>query len=600
MKALRWWLSLARPYAGWFLLGLLCSLITLLSNMALLAVSGWFVASMAAAGLAGTEMNYFTPAAIIRGLAIARTGGRYLERLISHDATLRLLTELRVWFYRQVEPLSTLELQGLRSGDLLGRIRSDIDTLDNVYLRLITPVVAGAITLAAAVAVLAYYDTAVAGLTLLLLLGAGGALPAWVEWRGREPGVAGVEISAQLKAAVVDTVEGLGELTVFGAMERQRRHIDRLTRRWLAQQARLSRLTGLSNAGLLLLTNLAVLGAAGLMVPQVRAGHLSNISFAPAILLVMGCFEAVSQMPGAWQALGQTLAATRRVRAFEQLRPAITEPEQPAPPPQGDELRLQGMGVRYGADAPWALADVTLTIGAGERIAVVGASGAGKSTLISVLARLVDYQRGEVLWDGQPLRRYRSADLRQRMAVVPQSVYLFHTSVRENLLVGDPQAGEQAMIEAARAAGIHDDISALPDGYDTIVGEEGQRLSGGQVRRIGIARALLRAAPLLLMDEPSEGLDTATEAHLWERLDAYLQGRTLILVTHRMAWVRHVDRILVFDHGRLVASGEHEELLRTSAHYQRLCSRLDSRPADHSRGRGKLPTDQPQTAPDPL
>ncbi len=578
MSNLRWWLSLARPYAGWFLLGLLCSLVTLLSNMALLAVSGWFIASMAAAGLAGTEMNYFTPAAIIRGLAIARTGGRYLERLISHDATLRLLTELRVWFYRQVEPVSSLDLQALRSGDLLGRIRSDIDTLDNVYLRLITPVVTGLIGVAAAVAVLAWYSASVAVVTLVLLIAAGVGLPALVEALGRRPGAAAVNTSAQLKAAVVDAVEGLGELTVFGAFEKQRAHVDHLTRKWLGHQARLSHLTGLSNAGLLLLTNLAVLGAAWLLVPLVHGHTLRPVDFAPAVLLVMGCFEAVAQMPAAWQALGQTLAATRRLRAFEALKPAISEPREPAPPPANDALTLRQVGVRYAAGGPWVLDGLDLTVAPGEHVAIVGASGAGKSTLIGVLSRLVDYQRGEVLWGDRSLREYRASDLRDRLALVPQSVYLFHTTVRENLLVGNPEASEEAMIAAAQAAGIHDVIKALPEGYDTVVGEEGQRLSGGQVRRLGIARALLRDAPVLLMDEPSEGLDTATEAHLWTRLSAYLEGRSLILVSHRMAWVRQMDRIVVVDHGRVVAWGDHQTLLRDSEHYRRLCSRIDTRP----------------------
>lgn len=572
MSDLRWWIRFARPYTGWFALGILCSVVTVSANMALLAVSGWFIASMAAAGLSGADFNYFTPAAIIRALAIARTGGRYLERLISHDATLRLLTELRVWFYRQVEPLSTLQLQGLRSGDLLGRIRADIDTLDNVYLRLITPAVVGVLCVAGAVAVLAYYSIAVALINFALLLAAGLLLPALVEAFGRRPGTEAVETSAALKAAVVDVVEGLGELTVFAALEGRRQEVDRLSRRWIACQARLSHLTGLSNAGLLLLTNLAVLGTAWLLVPLVRAQHLQAVDFAPAVLLVMGCFEAVVQMPAAWQALGQTRAATRRLRMFEALRPAIAEPERPAPAPSQDTLRFNHVSARYASDAPWALSDVSTTITPGERIALVGASGAGKSTFISLLLRLASYQRGEILWEGHPLSDYRSDDLRARLAVVPQTVYLFHTTVRENLLVGNPEAPEQVMVEAARVAGIHDEIMALPQGYDTIVGEEGQRLSGGQVRRVGIARAVLRDAPIVIMDEPSEGLDTTTEARLWTRLDRYLRGRTLILVSHRMAWVRQVQRILVLDQGVLVASGSHQELMRTSTPYRRLYS----------------------------
>jgi len=577
VSELRWWLARARPYAGWFALGILCSLITLSANMALLAVSGWFIASMAAAGLSGAAFNYFTPAAIIRALAIARTGGRYLERLISHDATLRLLTALRVWFYRQVEPLSALDLQGLRSGDLLARIRADIDTLDNVYLRLVTPVVVGILCVAGAAAVLAWFSPAVAALNLALLSAAGLLLPAVMQALGRRPGEAAVETSAALKASVVDVVEGLGELTIFGAMGARRREIERLSRRWIAHQERLSRLTGLSNAGVLLLTNLAVLGTAWLLVPLVRDHQVGAVDFAPAVLLVMGCFEAVAQMPAAWQALGQMLAATRRLRTFEARRPAVREPASPAAAPTDDALRFEHVSARYAAHDPWALDDVCADIAPGERIAIVGASGAGKSTLVNLLLRLADYQRGEIYWGGRALHDCRGEDLRARIALVPQRIYLFHTTVWENLLAANPEASEACMVAAARTAAIHDDILALPQGYDTVVGEEGQRLSGGQIRRLGIARALLRDAPVVIMDEPSEGLDATTEGRLWTGLDAYLRGRTLILVSHRMAWVRRVQRILVFDRGHLVASGRHDELMHTSSHYRRLQSHLSAR-----------------------
>ncbi|WP_136066327.1 thiol reductant ABC exporter subunit CydC [Modicisalibacter radicis] len=570
MSDLRWWLALARPYLGWFALGIMLSVVTVAANMALLAVSGWFLASMAMAGLAAADFNYFTPAAMIRGLAIARTGGRYLERLVSHSATLRLLTGLRVWFYRQVEPLSPLQLQGLRSGDLLARIRADIDTLDSVYLRLITPAVVALVCLGGALLVLATYSATVALVNLGLMLAAGLALPALVERLGRRPGADSVAASASLKAAVVDAVGGLGELTIFGALEARRREIDRLSRQWVAAQSRLSRLSGASSAGVLLLTNLAVLATAWLMVPLVQQPGRAVVDFAPAVLLVMGAFEAIVQMPAAWQALGQLRAATQRLRAFESLTPSIVDPAVPAPAPSRDELRFEAVGARYDEHGPWALKDFSERIAPGERIALVGASGAGKSTLVQLLLRLMAVESGTLRWDGRPVEAYRSEELRARMAVVPQRIYLFHASVRENLLVGNPEASEAAMFEAARTACIHDEILALPEGYDTLVGEEGLRLSGGQVRRLGIARALLRGASIVILDEPCEGLDNATAARLWANLDRYLADRTLLLISHHPAWVRHVDRIWLLERGALAATGTHASLMRDSADYRRL------------------------------
>ena len=570
MGDLRWWLTLARPYLGYFALGILLSVVTVSANMALLAVSGWFLASMAAAGLVAADFNYFTPAALIRGLAITRTVGRYFERLVSHDATLRLLTGLRVWFYRQVEPLSPLQLQGLRSGDLLARIRADIDTLDSVYLRLLTPAVVALVCVTGAVAVLAVYSPAVALVDLALLLAAGALLPALVERLGRRPGTEAVEIGAALKAEVVDAVEGLGELTVFGAFDERRRRVDELGRRWIACQARLSRLSGLSQAGVLVFTHLAVLATAWLMVPLLQSPGVAAVDFAPVVLLAMGCFEAVAQLPGAWQALGQMRAATRRLRAFEALRPGVTEPEAPVEAPANDALRFVGVGVRRAPEGAAALDGLDLAIAPGERVALVGPSGAGKSTVAQLLLRLVEAERGTLHWDGRPIGDYRSEDLRARIAYVPQKVYLFHASVRDNLLIGAPEAGEDAMIEAARLACLHDEILALPEGYDTLVGEEGLKLSGGQIRRLGIARALLRDAPLLILDEPCEGLDNATAARLWRNLDGYLAGRTLLLISHHMAWVREVDRVLMLERGRLLAEGDHATLARDCTDYRRL------------------------------
>ncbi len=584
MSDLRWWLQLARPYRGAFALGIVLGIITVASNMALLAVSGWFIASMAVAGLAAADMNYFTPAAAIRGLAIARTGGRYLERLVTHDATLKLLTGLRVWFYRQVEPLSAHQLSGLRGGDLLARVRADIDTLSAVYLQLILPVIVGVVCVAGAVCVWAWYSEAVALANLTLLIAAGGLLPWWVARAGRAPGAASVAVAARLKTQLVDMVEGLGELVVFGAFAERERQLAELTEAHLDQQARLSRLTGLGQAGMLVLINAAVLASIGLIVPAIRSGALAPVDFAPVVLLVLASVEAVAQMPGAWQALGQLQAATRRLRAFETLRPAIIEPESPRPAPVDHRLVFAHVFARHAPDGPWALADVSLAIAPGERVAIVGASGAGKSSLVHLLTRMTVPERGAVCWGDVPVTAYRSDDLRAAIALVPQRIYLFHASVTDNIAVGDPEADANAIIAAAKAAAIHDEIMALPEGYDTLVGEEGLRLSGGQIRRIGIARALLRDAPVVIMDEPGEGLDGATAARLWSAAAARLAGRTLILVSHQPEWVAHCDRVIVLDRGRVVGDGTPEELAGFSAEYRRLTRpgyRLDSdqRPA---------------------
>lgn len=573
MSDFRWWLGLARSHARWFLLAAFCSLAMLLANMALMAVAGWFLASMAAAGAAGLDFNYYTPAAIIRGLAIIRTGGRYAERLIGHDATLRLLTTLRVWFYRQVEPLSMLDLQQLHSGDLLDRIRKDIDTLDHVYLRLIMPMAVAVVAGFTVIIALSVFSWAVAVIALVFLLLAGWVLPMATEALGRAPGRSTVESSAAMKEAAVEVLDGLGELTVFGAFAGYRQSIEKMGRQWVCSQRKLANIHGLSAAGLVLAINLAVLFSAWLLVEPVREGRLSAVDFAPVLLLVMACFESVISMPDAWQALGQMRAATGRLRAFEALQPADDNARGSREEPGSDSLIFDQITVRYPPGNSLALDRVSVTIPAGQHVAIVGPSGSGKTTFVRILLGLIRPQGGRVLWDGKPLEAYCAEDLRRRLAVVPQHVYLFHTTVRENLLVGNPGASEAELQAVAACVGIHDEILALPDGYDTIVGEEGMRLSGGQMKRIGIARALLRRAPVVVMDEPTEGLDAEAEARLWLDLSRHFDGRTLVLISHRMAWVRQIPRILVMERGVIVASGSHADLMRVSPAYRRLSGR---------------------------
>lgn len=569
MDDIRWWLSLARPHAKWFLLAGFCSLAMLLANMALMAVAGWFLANMAAAGAAGADFNYYTPAAVIRGLAIIRTGGRYAERLVSHDATLRLLTTLRVWFYQQIEPLSMVGLQQLHSGDLLNRIRKDIDTLDHVFLRLIMPIGVAIAAGLIVVVVLSGFSFIIALVALVFLLLAGWILPVLTETLGRTSGRRVVESAAAMKELAVDAVDGLGELTVFGAFAGRRRSIARIGRQWIDYERNLSHIRGLSAACLLLITNLAVLVSAWLLVVPIREGRLSAIDFAPALLLVMACFEAVFSMPDAWQALSQMQTATRRLRVFQSQQPTENISRSPGNP-ASDALILDHVSVRYPQSERLALDGMNVTIPSGQHVAIVGPSGSGKTTLVRVLLGLITPQEGRMLWGGKPLSDYQPENLLRRTAVVPQRVYLFHTTVRENILVGDPEASDAALTAAAKCAGIHDEILELPDGYDTIVGEEGMRLSGGQAKRVGIARALLRKAPIVVMDEPTEGLDPASEIRLWNALKQQFSRRTLILVSHRMGWVQQMPRILVLDDGVLVASGSHAELTRKSSLYRRL------------------------------
>lgn len=548
--------QLFRPWRTWMLLGTALSVLTLLANVALMTAAGWFITAMAAAGAAGVAMNYFAPAALIRGSAIVRTVGRYGERLINHEATFRLIASLRVWFYRHLEPLAPARLQQYHSGDILSRIRADIDALDNLYVRVLVPVTVASIAVVLFILFLATFDgwIALSGATFLLIAGIG--LPLWSRARGCEPGQRLAQDESALRTAVIDGVQGLAELSVHGANARQAQRIEALSQGLIVDQERIHTDQGFTQAAVGLCASLSLWMLLWLAIPLVHEGHIDGPELAMLALFTLASFETVAPLPQAFQLMGRTLAAARRLFAIVETEPAVRDPDTPSPQPQSFGIEFDAVGFRYpDAERP-ALQGVSLDVPAGSRAAVVGATGSGKSTLFNLLLRFWEPQEGVIRVGGHDIARFRGEDLRRQIAVVSQHTYLFDATIRENLLIAQPDASQGALEAACEVAQIHSFIAELPDGYDTWVGETGVRLSGGQARRIAVARALLKDAPILLLDEPTEGLDASTERDLMQALDRLMCGRTVLLITHRPAGLDWVDQVLVLDQGRERARGD--------------------------------------------
>ncbi|MBK1654331.1 thiol reductant ABC exporter subunit CydC [Allochromatium vinosum] len=556
MNELRRLWQLFQPYRTWMLVGTLAAILTLLANVTLIAAAGWFLTAMAAAGVAGVAMNYFTPAAMIRGSAMVRTAGRYGERLVNHEATFRLIASLRVWFYQHLEPLAPARLQQYHSGDLLSRIRADIDALDNLYVRVLVPVAVANVSIVLFTIFLLFYHPllALSGLTFLVLAGVG--LPIWSQARGLAPGRRIAEDEAALRTAVIDGVQGLAELTLYGAAERQAQHIDSLSRRLIADQTRLSSDHGLTQAAVGLCASLSLWVLLWIAIPLVDDGRLMPPQLAMLALFTLASFEAVAPLPQAFQMLGRTLAAAHRLFAIVDTEPAVAEPSTPSPRPERFDIEFADVSFSY-PDAPRpAVSGIRLQVPQGTRAAVIGATGSGKSTLFNLLLRFWAPDSGSIRVGGHDILDFHGDDLRRHIAVVSQHTHLFDATIRENLLIANPDAPQAAIEAACRVAQIHDFIAELPEGYDTWVGETGVRLSGGQGRRIAVARALLKDAPILLLDEPTEGLDAATERDLMQALDTLMVGRTVLLITHRPAGLDWVDQVLVLDQGRELARGD--------------------------------------------
>jgi ATP-binding cassette subfamily C protein CydC len=567
-------LRLFRPYRAWLLLGVLLSFITLLANVALMALSGWFITAMAVAGAAGMSMNYFTPAALIRAAAIVRTAGRYAERLVTHEATFRLLAELRVWFYRKLEPLAPAGLEAYRSGDLLSRIRADVDTLDNVYLRLLVPAAVALLATVVFTAVLLWYRPVLALVEGLLLLLAGVALPWLVDRLGHRAGRQKVEAAAQLRAALVTDVQGMGELLLYGAADSHAGQVQTLAQELAQRQRTLSGLNGFSQGALGLCANLAMWAMVVLAVPMVSSGTLAAPELAMLALFALASFEAVAPLPLAMQTLGESLAAARRIFSLADSPSAVSEPAEPLAMPPTFAVRVQNVSFRYASESPEVLQGVSLDLPPGRKLAVVGATGCGKSTLASLLLRFREPTGGSLLLNERALDRYSGDAVREHIAALAQQTHLFNTTIRDNLLLARPDADQAAIEQACEKALIHEFIVAQPDGYDTLTGETGVRLSGGQARRVAIARALLKNAPLLILDEPTEGVDPEAAGHIMANIIAQVEARRqgLLLITHRLQGLQRMDEILVMAGGRVLESGSHQELLAARGYYWRLAT----------------------------
>ncbi|MGA2547178.1 MAG: thiol reductant ABC exporter subunit CydC [Rectinemataceae bacterium] len=543
-------------------LGALLTFVTLLANIGLLALSSWFIASMAIAGTLGMVMDYTLPATGIRALAIVRAVGRYVERLVNHDTTFRILTSLRLWFFRRIEPLAPARLSGFRSGDLLARIRADIDTLDDYYVRGIIPAIVAALAGACIVPFLARFDPRIAWIDGLALLAAGLVIPMALAALASRPGRERVLRSAELRSSIVEEVEGMAELVAMGAAPSHARRMDDVSARLDARQRRLNSLLGIGDAAIVAAGSLAVLGAAFILVGRIGEGGLPRVDMAMLTVFVLASFETILPLPAAIQKAGEMAAAARRLYEIIDSAPAVTAPASgelghatapvPAPVPARMEvdLSVRDLRFRYAPELPFVFDGFSLDLPSGSKIALVGPSGAGKSSFVNLLLRFWDYESGRIELDGRDLRTFDPDEARRFFSVVPQLPFLFHGSIRENLLLaalpdgGLPDAAvEERLLEAIDAAQLSVLVGSLPDGLDTIVGETGRAVSVGEARRIAVARAFLKEAPIYVFDEPTEGLDDRGADALLGAIAERLAKRTLIMISHRERDLAIVDGV---------------------------------------------------------
>ena len=478
----------------------------------------------------------------VRFFGLARPLARYLERLVSHDAGLRSLGQIRSRFYERIEPLAPAQLQEYRSGELLGRMVGDVDALQGLYVRGVAPPLVALIVGAAAVGFTAAVLPA-AALILAAGLVAGGVLVPLVGAAvNRAVGRRQAAARGELTADLVELLRGAPELVAYGREDDTLARI-RASDRDLTRLARRDALAaGLAEALSIFVTGLTVAGVLGVAVV---ADDLDRVLVATLALLALASFDAVSPLSAAARELSETLAAGRRVLELTDREPAIIDPDTPRPAPtRPSAVALEGVTARYpGADEP-AFSGLNLRLEPGSRIALVGPSGAGKTTVTSLLLRFLDPEEGRVTLAGRDLREYRQEDVRAMFALAGQDSHVFNSTIRANLQIGRPGATDQELWDALRRAQLSGWVSSLSDGLETLVGEEGAQLSGGQRQRLTLARALLSDAPVLLLDEPTAHLDPDTADALVRDVLAAADGRSVLLISHRPEGLELVDQIV--------------------------------------------------------
>ena len=576
---LRRLLSFLAPYWPWVALSVLLGFLTVGSSIGLMATSAWIIAT---AALHPSIAVLQVAIVGVRFFGIARGVFRYLERLASHQVTFRVLARLRVWFYAALEPLAPARLMQYRSGDLLSRIVADIGTLENFYIRAVAPPLVALLVAGLMWIFLGSFDPRLAWAVIAMMLLAGVGVPLLSQILSRQPGSRVVTVRAGLNAVLVDGIQGTADLVAFRAEAAQVGQVRALSDALGRDQARLAGIGGLNNALGSLLTSLAVVVVLALAIPLVTSGRIAGVSLAVLALATAASFEAVLPLPLAAQFLESSLAAARRL--FEVVDGGGLLPPSagdfapggeaeilvspiPAPPVS---IEVRHLTLRYAAGEPPALDDITFSVPAGGCVAIVGASGAGKSSLANALLRFWEPEAGEIRLDGCDLRDVAPEAVRQQIGVVAQQTHLFNMTIGDNLRLARHGASQAEIEAAARAAQIHDWIVSLAEGYDTWVGEQGLRLSGGERQRLAVARALLKNASVLILDEPTANLDTASERDLLAALTPLLVGRTTLIITHSLLGLERVDEILVLERGRIVERGRHEALLRRTGAYRRM------------------------------
>lgn len=544
-------------------LGLVLMITGLASSIGLLTTSGWFLAATAIAGL-GTLFNFFYPSASVRGLAIGRTLFRYFEKLVTHDATFRILAKLRVQVFEKIIPLSPAVLNRYRNSDLLNRLVSDVDTLDSLYLRLIAPFITAIFVILVMCIGLSFVNAPLAlglGASLLLLVF---VIPTVFYQLGKKFGDKLVHSRALYRTQFLEFIQAQAELLLFNAEDKLKDNMAKTEANWQADQQKEANLSGFSTAlslflnGLIIAAMLWFSSQAEFGNDEYRMAFIALFTFA-----ALASFEILMPLGSAFLHIGQVIASAERVTDIIEQQPLVTfngkaEFDQNAT----TLIETKDLSFTYPERQNRALENLNLTIQKGKKVAILGKTGSGKSTLLQLLVRNYDANQGQLFLAGKPIADYAEDTLRSQFCFLTQRVHVFSDTLRQNLQFASAvNISDEKMIEMLNQVGLGK-LLEKEQGLDIWLGDGGRPLSGGEQRRLGLARILLNDAPILLLDEPTEGLDRETERQILRLILAHAENKTLIMVTHRLTAIEQFDELFVIDEAKLIEKGTYAELLQ--------------------------------------
>ncbi len=534
------------------LLGILLGLLTLVAGIGLLALSGWFISAAAYTGMVATVaigFNYFLPSAGVRFFAMLRIAARYGERVINHDTTFKLLTFMRVWCYQLLDPIAPGFLARRRRSDFLNRMVTDVNAMDSLYLRIVSPFLLALLVAVLLWCFLQFYSVLLADQVILILLVAIVGLPIFALYLGKNISARLIQLIREMHTQAIESIQGLAELLIFSSLRRQMDVLMANQERLLSLQQRMVLVRGLFHSLVICFSGGSMCLALFIGSGLVYQNQLDGANLALIVLAVLAAYEAVLPLPVAFQYLGQTMSAARRLNEVKQHAPEILFPARSEVLPSDYSILFQDIAFSYDSNQP-IFTRFNLSVQSGQHLAILGQTGSGKTSILKLLARFILPNSGSISIGGVPLALLSEQDLRGIVSILEQKAHIFANTIRQNLLIARPEATEADLWRVLSDVLLDDLVKTLPDGLDTWLGEFGTGLSGGQLQRLALARIFLHDGPIWVLDEPTEGLDPVTEKKVIEKILAASQDKTVLWITHKPTAISsHMDQMVyIADH----------------------------------------------------